>query len=466
MCKAICFDMNLEGKILESFQKRTKGSYKKFLEAKKYLPGGDTRDSIFYTPYPIFMSSAKGCELIDVDGNVYTDFMNNFTVMVHGHNHPKVVKAVMEQIPLLTLPGAPTEKQVRLAEMMCERVKSVKKIRFCNSGSEATMMAIRAALAFTGRKKVLKVEGGYHGIADFAKVSGPGLDLSKAGSSNEPNPVPSVGIFSGISENVHVLPYNNISSVETRIKAIKNELAAVIIEPMLGSAGMIPADKEYLKAIREITEAVGAMLIFDEVVTFRLSRGGAQDLYGISPDITAFGKIVGGGYPVGVFGGRDDVMALFDPTLIDRSKYVSHAGTFNANPVTCTAGIVTLDLLTEEAIQGINRYGGDLRTKISEAFQDRRIKGQVTGLGSLGNLHFAQEKPKDYRGSASADKLLLDYLHLSLLNHGIFTARRGMFSISTPMSKKHVDLYVRAFEEALAEMSQIIEKRGMRMISN
>ena len=454
--------MNLEGKILESFKERTKESYKKFSEAKKYLPGGDTRDSIFYTPYPVFMSSAKGYELTDVDGNLYTDFMNNFTVMVHGHNHPKVVKAVMEQIPLLTLPGAPTEKQIRLAEVMCERVRSVKKIRFCNSGSEATMMAVRAALAFTGRKKVLKVEGGYHGIADFAKVSGPGLDLSKAGNSYEPNPVPSCGIFSGISENVHVLPYNNISSAETRIKSIKNELAAVIIEPMLGSAGMIVADKDYLKAIREMTEAVGAMLVFDEVVTFRLSRGGAQSLYSISPDITAFGKIVGGGYPVGAFGGRDDIMALFDPTTSDKSKYISHAGTFNANPVTCTAGLVTLDMLTEEAIQRINQYGDDLRAKLYAVFQDHKIKGQVTGLGSLGNVHFTQEKPKDYRGSANADKLLLDYLHLSLMNHGVFTARRGMFSISTPMSTKQVDLYIKAFDRALTEIDPLVEKRGLK----
>ena len=454
--------MSPEDTILERFRTRTKESYKKFLEAKKYLPGGDTRDSIFYAPYPIFMSSAKGFELKDLDGNVYTDFMNNYTVMIHGHNPPKVVKAVMKQIPLLTLPGAPTEKQLKLAKMMCERVKSVKKIRFCNSGSEATMMAIRSALAFTGRKKVLKVEGGYHGIADFAKVSGPGLDLSKAGSPQEPNPVTSQGIFTGISDNVLVLPYNNTDSAESKIKALKNDLAAVIIEPMLGSGGMIPAEKEYLKALREMTEAVDAMLVFDEVVTFRLSRGGAQSLYDVSPDITAFGKIIGGGYPVGAFGGRDDVMALFDPAIPDRSKYVSHAGTFNANPITCTAGIVTLDMLTDEAIQKINQHGEGLRAEISEVFQDHKVKGQVTGLGSLGNVHFAPEKPKDYRGSANSDKLPLDYLHLSLLNHGVFTARRGMFSISTPMSKRQVNLYIKAFGEALTEMDPIIEKRGLK----
>jgi len=454
--------MNPEDKILERFRQRTKESYRKFLEAKKYLPGGDTRDSIFYTPYPVFMKSAKGFELKDLDGNVYTDFMNNYTVLIHGHNHPKVVKAVMEQILLLTLPGAPNESQLKLAKMICERVKSVKKIRFCNSGSEATMMAVRAALAFTDRKKVLKIEGGYHGIADFAKVSGPSLDLSKAGSAQEPNPVSSRGVFAGISDDVLVLPYNNIDSAESKIKMLKDELAAVIIEPVLGSGGMIPADKDYLNALREMTEAVGAMLVFDEVITFRLSKGGAQSLYGVTPDITAFGKIIGGGYPVGAFGGRDDVMALFDPAIPDRSKYVSHAGTFNANPVTCVAGIMTLNMLTDEVIRRINQYGDSLRAGISEVFKTHKVKGQVTGLGSLGNVHFTLEKPIDYRSSANSDKVPLEYLHLSLLNHGVFTARRGMFSISTPMSKNQVNLFIKAFEEALTEIGPIIEKRGLK----
>jgi glutamate-1-semialdehyde 2,1-aminomutase len=408
------------------------------------------------------MRSAKGFELKDVDNNVYIDFMNNYTVLIHGHNPPKVVKAVMEQIPLLTLPGAPSENQLKLAKIICERVRSVKKIRFCNSGSEATMMAVRAALAFTGKKKVLKMEGGYHGIADFAKVSSPGLNLSKAGSAQEPNPVLSPGIFSGISDNVLVLPFNNIESAEGKIKSLKNELAAVIVEPMLGSAGMIPANKDYLKTLREMTEAVGAMLVFDEVITFRLSKGGAQSLYGITSDITAFGKIIGGGYPVGAFGGRDDIMSLFDPSMPDKSKYVSHAGTFNANPITCIAGIATLNMLTDEAIRRINQYGDRLRAGVSEIFQAHKVKGQVTGLGSLGNVHFTQEKPKDYRDSANSDKVPLDFLHLSLLNHGVFTARRGMFSVSTPMSKNQVNQFIKTFEEALTELSPIIEKRGLK----
>lgn len=431
------------------------------MEAKKYLPGGDTRDSIFYTPYPIFIKSAQGFELRDLDNNAYTDFMNNYTVQVHGHNHPKVLEAVLKQIPIVTLPGAPTESQFILAKIICNRVKSVEKIRFCNSGSEATMMAVRAALAYTGKKKILKMEGGYHGIADFAKVSPPGLNLSKAGDIHRPDPVLSNGIFAGIVEDVLVTQYNDIEAAEHIINKHKGGLAAVIVEPVLGAGGMIPAYKEYLKSLRELTISVNALLIFDEVITFRLSKGGAQSIYGVTPDMTAFGKIIGGGYPVGAFGGRDEIMSLFDPSIPDKSKYVSHAGTFNANPITCTAGIANLKLLVEEAIQKINKFGDNLRAKISEVFLANRIKGQVTGIGSLGNIHFTSNKVVNYRGFATADRMILDFLHLSLLNRGIFIARRGMFNTSTPMSKGQVKSFITALEDSLTEIRPIIEKHGL-----
>jgi glutamate-1-semialdehyde 2,1-aminomutase len=446
--------------IFRTFQKRTEKSRKMIEIAKKYLPGGDTRTTTHYAPYPVFMKSGKGFRLYDVDGNIYTDFLNNYTSMIHGHAHPKIVEAASRQIKKGTVYAAPTESQYRLAEMICKRVKSVEQVRFTNSGTEATMMAIRTAMAYTGKDKIVKMEGGYHGSHDIAEISNPGVTLETAGPAEAPNPIVPVGVPRDVSRYVLVAPYNNKESAKNIIETNKDSLAAVIVEPVMGSAGMIPPKDEYLKFLREITSVNGVLLIFDEVITLRLSTGGGQELYHVEPDITCLGKIIGGGFAVGGFGGHKEVMNVFNPDAAPKEKLLKHSGTFNANPVTCEAGIASLKLLTPQAIQKINFLGDSLRGELEEVLEELHIQAQVTGVGSLGNLHFNKGEVVDFRSAKKSNKDIADLLHVALLNSNMFLARRVMFNVSTPMSKREVGLLKEATRKSLTQIKPAIKELG------
>ncbi|MFQ6075128.1 MAG: aspartate aminotransferase family protein [Candidatus Bathyarchaeia archaeon] len=426
--------------------------------AKRFLPGGDTRSAAYYTPYPVFMDKGEGVRLYDVDGNVYLDFLNNYTSMIHGHAHPKIVEAVMEQISRGTAYAAPTESQYRLGEIICERVKSVEQVRFCNSGTEATLMAIRAAIAYTGKDKVVKIEGGYHGSHDTAEISSPDMDLEKAGPAETPIPVVPPGVPRDVSGYVLVTPFNNREVAERVIKRNRKDLAAVIVEPVMGAAGMVTPKDGYLRFLREITAENDILLIFDEVITFRLSSGGAQELYGVEPDLTSLGKIIGGGYPVGAFGGHEEVMRVYNPELAPEGKFMKHSGTFNANTVTCAAGIASMELLTPQTIERINLLGDALRRDITGVFEELGVRAQVKGVGSLGNIHFNEEEIVDFRSSKRSNKELAELLHLSMLSNGIFLARRGMFNISTPMSKEETKQFIEALRKSLMKMKPVIKE--------
>lgn len=360
-----------------SYQNTTRKSENLYNEAKKYLPGGITRVQHFFEPYPLYIERGEGCYIIDVDGNSRIDFFNNATSLILGHCHPSVVKAVSEQILKGTAFHGPTSQTTELAKLICERIPSVEKIRFTNSGSEATLLAIQLMKAFTGKNKVAKFEGGYHGFHEYASISvKPPVEL--AGDADEPKSVPDgLGVSEDILKNVVVLPYNNIDAVEKIVKKHKGDLAGIIVEPMMGSAGAISGRKQFLWDLRQLTSDNNLVLIMDEVQTFRFSMGGAQALYNIMPDLTTLGKIIGGGFPVGAVGGRDDIMSLLDST--SGKPKIRHAGTFNGNPITMVAGLATLKELTPMVFKKLSDLCNALRVGLREIFERYSIPAQVTG---------------------------------------------------------------------------------------
>jgi glutamate-1-semialdehyde 2,1-aminomutase len=443
------YDVQESAKIVvEQYVARTSKSAALHLGAQQYLPAGDTRSSTCYPPHPTYIASGRGCWLTDVDGNEYIDVLNNYTSMVHGHAHPEIMRAVAEQLTRGTCYASPTEDQIELARAMCSRVPSVDSLRFCNSGTEATMNAIRAAKAFTGRNKLIKMEGGYHGTHDAAQVS-VSPKPEEWGPADRPHSVPSSrGLFRGLMSDVIIAPANDSDSTAAIIADNSDDLAAVIIEPVMSAAGVIPTQPEYLKFLREVTERCGALLIFDEVVTFRLDHGGAQAIYAIQPDLTAFGKLIGGGFPVGAFGGRADIMALFDP----RALKLPHGGTYNGNNITMAAGRAALSLLTSDEIARINSLGDRLRNGIAATLSRAGIAAQITGIGSVFGLHFTRKPITNYRDGLAANRNPMPLLHLALMNRGIFMAPRAFMAISTAMGTTEVDTVVERFTEAVEEL--------------
>ena len=395
---------------LQRYLELTPTSRRIWEEAKGFMPGGDTRNSVFWSPYPIYIDQGEGCHSRDVDGVDRLDFIGNMTSLMLGNAYPPLVQAVQEQASHGLVYNAPNEHQVRLARLLCQRVPSVEMVRFTNSGTEATLNAIRAARAFTGRSKISKCEGGYHGTHDAVSVS-VRTDPSMGGPPDRPTAVPSVaGLPREVIDQVVVIPFNDTRAAREILEEYAEELAAVIVEPILGGSGMVPAEPDYLAMLREVTQRNGAVLIFDEVISFRVAPGGAQEYYGIAPDMTTFGKIIGGGFPVGGFGGRRDLMELFDPT---KGPAVSHAGTFNGNPMTMIAGAITLEHLTPPIYRRLNVLTERLRQGIREASAELEVPIQVTGLGSLFCIHFVDRPVRTWRDVASGDKELRQQVFLA-----------------------------------------------------
>ena len=453
------FILSGETEIEKEYLSRTKKSKELDRIACKYLPGGSTRSATDSHPYPIYMQKGKGCYLTDVDENEYIDFMNNYTVLILGHAHPKVNQAISKQMKKGILLGAPSQNQYELGQLICKRVDSVDRVRFCNTGTEAVMYAIRAARAVTGRDKVLKMEGGFHGNTEQMEIS-VSPNLAEAGPRERPISLPDTqGIPKGILQDILTTPFNNVKATEKIIHENEKELAAIILEPVMGYSGMIPGKKEYLEFLREITRQKNIILIFDEIITFRLSPGGAQKLYGVKPDLTTFGKIIGGGLPIGAFGGKEDIMDIFSPK---QKEPMHHSGTFNGNAVTMAAGIAAMKEINGHLISGINRLGDRLRKKIQTLFDMKGIRGEVTGMGSVMNVHFSSEKVVDLRTARadwSSSLPLRDLLNLALKNHGVYTPRRVMFSISSPMNDREIEKTMKAFEDSLDQLKLVIGRK-------
>ena len=425
-------------------------SAKLFAQAQGVMPGGNTRTTVYMAPYPPYAASGDGCWITDVEGDRRLDCLNNYTALIHGHAHAAIVEAATRRLALGSSFPLPTPEEVELAALLCERLPGAERVRFTNSGSEAVMMAIKAARAWNGRPKIAKFEGAYHGSYDYAEVSLSSTPESW-GSLAAPASTPySRGVPPAVLEDVVVLPFNHTELAVARIEREAKSLAAVIVDPIPNSVGLIPARRELLRALREVTTKHGIALIFDEVITFRVGYHGAQGAFGVTPDLTTLGKIIGGGFPVGAVAGRAEVMAVFDPT--GGKPAAPHGGTFNANPVTMAAGLAGMRLLTPEAFSRLDELGAKLRASLEACFKRAGVSGGVTGMGSLFRLHATDRELVDYRSTRTSpeEEARLQRVVRGLMERGVLMSVTGLGCLSTPMGDAELESLVETFAAVLA----------------
>jgi glutamate-1-semialdehyde 2,1-aminomutase len=408
----------------QRYRLRTPASARYFEEARRYLPGGDSRSTLFYHPYPAVLERGEGRWVVDLDGNRLLDFTGNHSVLIHGYHQPMVLDSIRQQLEKGSCFPGPTDPQLRLARHLVERIGSLERVRFTNSGTEAVMMALRAARVFTGRRKVAKIEGGFHGTSeDLMGTAHPEMLL---------------------------LPADDARSAADILERRAEEIAAVVVEPIQGSAGMIPLDAGYLRAMREMAGRLGIVLIFDEVVSLRVAYGGAEEYFQVKPDLTCLGKLIGGGLPLGAFGGREEIMALFDPS--QGPPTIPHPGSYNANPVSLAAGLATLQLLTRDVIADLNRKGDRLRAELGRVFGEAGVPAAVTGLGSLFGIHLTDGPVRTIRDAARGSAELRHRIFLGLYNEGILLDPRGVGTLSTAIGETEIDRLLEALRTVLARL--------------
>ncbi|MDZ7643255.1 MAG: aspartate aminotransferase family protein [Woeseiaceae bacterium] len=411
-----------------------------FERAKAVMPGGCSRNTVLRKPYPLYAARGEGCYIIDIAGTRRIDFANNMASLIHGHAAPGIVDAVKRQVSLGTGYTMATEVEIEYAEHMVARVPAFDKIRFVNSGTEAVMSVIKASRACTGRRKIAKVEGAYHGLYDYAEVSqtsNPG----NWGSEERPESVPvAYGTPPSALDEVIVIPFNDFPRAETILEKFRDELACVLIDLVPHRVGMIPATGEFLTGLREWTRRNNVLLACDEVITFRCDYRGAQTMLGVEADLTALGKMIGGGFPVGAVAGRDEVMRVLDP-LADRVLF-PHSGTFSANPVTMVAGKAAMEAFDQEAVLRLNELGQLARRSLTEAAAVADFPASVTGVGSMFRIHMAPKPPQNYRqvfpspAQTAATQMFLDYM----VDHGILLINTCSGMLSTPMESREIDI--------------------------
>ncbi len=427
--------------IEELYRARTPKSAEIDQRAQRVMPGGDTRTVAYHQPYPLTIIRGQGAFIWDADGNRYIDLLGNYTSLVHGHAYAPIVEAIVRTARCGTAWAARSEAQVRLAEILCERIASVEQVRFCNSGSEAGMLAAQAARHVTGRKLLLMARRGYHGSYDDLEfgASDP-LSLS---------PFPPLCGRKGLKgtergERTLLADFGDSEAFEKILRERGREIAAVFLEPVLGSGGVITPAPDFLKRVADAAQRAGALFVLDEVITLRLSPGGAQELFAVRPDLTMMGKIIGGGLPVGALGGSADIMAYFDPR---KPGSLYHSGTFNGNPATCGAGAVSMTELTAERIATMGAQAQRLSAELEREAHRLELRMSVRQAGSLMNVVFAAESPDE------TAQLYRDF-HLALLNHGVFIAPRGLIALSTVIADDLLTEVCERFASALRAIAE------------
>ncbi len=427
-------------------------SHALYQRAAKVLPGGITRIQPWQDPFPVYAARGEGAYVVDVDGTRRLDLLNNFASLIHGHAHPAIVGAVQERVALGTAFTLPTESEVALAETIAERATGFEWIRFSNSGSEAVMCAIKAARALTGRPKIVKIEGAYHGAYDFAEVS---LDSTAENWGNDPQSVAfSRGVPQGVLDDVVVVPFNDVATAERIIRAERQGIAAILLDTNPSYLGFVSVSKAFADMCARIAREIGALLILDEVISFRLHVGGAQTLFGIEPDLTVMAKIIGGGFPVGAVAGSREIMKVFDHR--QGKPLLPWSGTFTGNPVSMVAGKVSLDLLTQPAIDHINRMGDRVRDALAGLFERSGFPAQVTGVGSMFKISGHRRPIVDYRSgfhSEAETKRLLDLQRLLVLE-GYHVSSRGNGFVSTVMTDEEMDGFVAAVARCIERIDR------------
>ena len=378
-----------------------------FNESKKYFPGGVNSPVRAFKPYPFFVKSAGGSKITDVDEKTYIDYCLAYGPLILGHANPKVVREVSNQLTIGSAYGTPSENEIKLAKEIVDRIPSAEMLRFTNSGTEATMSAIRLARGFTGRNKIVKFEGAYHGAHDYVLVK------SGSGAATLPD---SLGIPEDTTKNTLSVPFNDEEALVGLIKGEGENIACIILEVVMGNVGCIEPKKGFLEFLRKITEENGIILIFDEVITgFRVARGGAQDYYNVTPDLTTLGKIVGGGLPMGAFCGKKEIMELIAP-----NGPVYHAGTFSGNPISVQAGISTLQQLDDKLYKDLERKGNFLRSNIKSIVDEQEYNVQPVGLASMFQIYFNPSEVYNYVDAQASDRRKFLRYFKSLLKEGVF----------------------------------------------
>lgn len=391
--------------------------------AKLVMPGGNTRSTLYYSPFPTAMESGQGCYLTDIDGHDYLDLCGEYTAGIFGHSEARILKAIEGAIGRGLNLAAAGERESVFAGIICARFPGIELVRFTNSGTEANLFAFSAARAFTSRTRLLAMNGGYHG----------GMMTFVGGGSAVNAPFP-----------VTLAPYNDIEATRALIRAHKDELAAILLEPMMGSGGCIPASREFLQMLRDEATAHGIVLTFDEVMTSRHSAGGLQKIHGITPDLTTLGKYIAGGMSFGAFGGRADIMGMYDPA---NPKALPHGGTFNNNVLSMSAGVVAMgEIFTEETSEALRARGEALRDALNAVCAKHKVAMQFTGIGSMIQPHFRTEPVLRPYVSSPAEDGLRELFFLDLMAAGIYIARRGMVAMSLPVGEAECARYVGAVE--------------------
>ena len=423
---------------LEDAQRRfaaaNPASEAQYARACEALPGGNTRSVLFYPPFPLTIARGEGARLWDADGHEYRDLLGEYTAGLYGHSHPRIREVIESTLAQGFVLGAPNCHEEELASLICARFPSCDRVRFTNSGTEGNLMALTAARAHTGRTHVMAFRGGYHG----------GVLLFANGASPANAPYPFV-----------VAEYNDIESTLALVERHAHELAAILIEPMMGTGGGIPADVAFLRALREAATRHDIVLIFDEVMTSRLSPGGLQARHGVVPDMTSFGKYIGGGMTFGAFGGRAELMDLYDPR---RPDALPHAGTFNNNVLTMAAGAVGLrEIYTEAAAQQLNARADAFRDALNAIARRHDFPASVTGLGSILSVHFQREPIHRPADTTHTDPQARALFHIEMLSAGFYTGKLGFMSPSLLVSDADYAAFADAFEEFIVTYSALFE---------
>jgi glutamate-1-semialdehyde 2,1-aminomutase len=432
--------MKIQGRTVETalaeaeqrYADRRPQSFRRFQSATRHMPGGNTRSVIHFSPFPFAVAKAKGAYLEDLDGHIYADFLGEFSAGIYGHSHPAIIAAAQEALADGLSFGAPNKYEAEFAEVMCDRFPSCEMVRFCNSGTEANLMAIATARAVTGRSKLMVMNGGYHGSV-----------LKFAGG----------GAVTNVPYEFVVGTYNDLQNAVQLLERESDNIAALLVEPLMGSSGCIEAEPSFLKGLRDATARLGVILIFDEVMTSRLSLGGLQERLNIIPDMTTFGKYLGGGFSFGAFGGKREIMSRYDPQLVGG---LAHAGTFNNNVMSMKAGLTGLrDVYGEREIKTLNERGDWFLGSLNEIAKKRQTAMQIIGRGSMMAIHFQREtiaRPSDIEAATSKRALL----QLTMLEAGYYIARRGFMALSLALEDRDYHGFLKSFDAFAEEHGDMV----------
>ncbi len=436
-------------KIVDEYRENYPASRERHQRLVNYIPGGATRSLSYFKPWPIHIDYGKGAHVYTHEGHKLLDVTNAYGALVHGHGDPDVVAAVQAGIARGSQYSTPTDGQYHLAKLLCDRVPGFDKVRFLNSGTEATMFALRTARAITGKDKIVKMAGGFHGTHDCVAAS------------TKKNVI-TAGIPAGMTEDMLEVPFNDPDALEKMVTRHAADLAAVIMEPFLGAGGVVLPEPGFVQKARDITTAHGVLLIFDEIFSFRVDIGGCQNRYGVIPDLTTVGKVVGGGLPIGVLGGKAEFMNIYCHENTEKPLY--HSGTFNGYETVMQAGFAAMSKFDAQAVAAINAKGDNFQEGLLARIAANGLNIQSNQIGSLVNMHFVNQPTTRAEHVLASEEELHTLMHLSLLNKKIFNIPRGLFILSTVITDDEMAMFLEKIDDTLKELLPLIREKYSHLL--